>query len=283
MGAHNPEAKPEIRSFTADDGVSLQYREWIPARSRGVVVCLHGIRSHAAWYLDSCNRLYRRGYRVVFPDRRGSGINRGKGESNPRYRQWIADTVSLIKKAEAETSNAPIHLLGISWGGRLAVAVAARGGVKLTSIILSAPGLVSKRDYPFGTKIGVLLALLSGSKRLFTLPLVDSALFTDDSDERNYIEEDALGLSEVTARFLVENRKLERFAKRLCGKISIPTLLLLAERDEIVDNDGVKKLFARIRCADKIVKVYPGARHTLEFDGRREDYFRDLIDWLSKH
>ena len=274
---------PEIAEFAADDGVNLRYRVWNPIRPRGVVVCLHGIRSHGAWYMDSCAHLCRHGYRVAFPDRRGSGLNRGKGEDGLRYRKWIRDVESVIRIAVRDLPGKPLHLMGISWGGRLAVAVATAGGVKLKSLILSSPGLVSLLDYPFRLKLAVIFSHIFKLDRKFLIPLDDPVLFTDDPDEQNYIEEDALGLRRATPRFLIESRKLERVARARCSDIRWPAFLLLAERDRIVDNDGVKKLFSRSGSADKIVKIYPKARHTLEFDACRKQYFEDLVNWLDKH
>ena len=271
------------RSLTTDDGVDLHYREWTPAHSKAGVVCLHGIRSHAAWYAESCAYLCRHGYRVFFPDRRGSGINREKGNERPAAARWIADAEAFVKMAASSLRGAPVHIIGISWGGRLAAAVAARGDAPVSSLVLSAPGLVSLRDFSPRKKLAVLFSLLFRPHRTFRLPLEDPALFTDDPDEMNYIEEDGLGLRRVTPRFLLESRKLERLARRRMGDINIPTLLLLAGRDMIVDNAAVKKLFELLRSTDKMVKVYPEARHTLEFAACRRRYFTDLVQWLDKH
>ena len=126
MSASETGVKSVTRSLTTDDGVDLEYREWSPAHSKAGVVCLHGIRSHAAWYADSCSYLCRHGYRVFFPDRRGSGINRGKGAGRQTAARWIADAEAFVRMASSSLRGAPVHLLGISWGGRLAAAVAAK-------------------------------------------------------------------------------------------------------------------------------------------------------------
>jgi len=283
MHMNTAEPIPEIKECVADDGVKLRYREWTPQNPKAAVVCLHGIRSHSAWYTDSCAHLCQKGYRILFPDRRGSGINRESAEVAPRHERWIEDVECFLALAARELPGKPPHLLGISWGGRLAAVVASRGRVPLRSVLFSAPGIVSLPDYPLRVKVAVAAALLLRNNREFAIPLEDPALFTDNLDERGYIEEDALGLRRVTARFLYESRKLERVAKAEFIKIGIPLLLLLAGRDKIIDNRNVRLLFDACASREKELKVYEGARHTLEFDSCRGEYYHDLVQWLEKY
>ena len=275
---------PAVKQTVVGDGTALRYREWAPHNPRGAVVCVHGIRSHGAWYLDSCGRLAERGYRVIFPDRRGSGLNRdARTPAGERLAGWLGDVGHFTARASAELRGKPVHLLGISWGGRIAAAVAAAGRVRVQSIALSTPGIVALRDCGIATKLAVAAALLVKSRREFAIPLDDPALFTDDPDERNYIEGDEFGVRRVSARFLFESRKLERLGKHSLRTLKTPLLLLLAGRDEIVDNAGTTRLFEKCPSADKVLKVYPEARHTLEFDPCREEYFNDLAAWFDTH
>lgn len=274
---------PEIREQLLDDAVPLRYREWCAKAARGTVVCVHGIRSHGAWYLDSCAHLRERGYNVLFPDRRGSGLNRELEGGRAHHERWIGDIEGFVEIAGKQYAGKPVHLLGISWGGRLAAVVAARGKVALKSVIFSSPGLVSLRSYPLVTQLSIAASLVFGADREYPLPLEDPALFTDDPDEQNYIEEDAFGMRRASARFLYESRRLERLALACFRVISMPMLLLLAGRDEIVDNEALKALFSECVSGDKVMKVYQRARHTLEFDACRGEYFDDLVKWLDSH
>lgn len=177
----------------------------------------------------------------------------------------------------------PVHILGVSWGGRLAAVVSSAGRVPVRSAVFSTPGIVSRRDCGLAAKAGIAAALLTGSGRTFAIPLDDPALFTDDPDERNYIEGDQFGVRRASARFLFESRRLERAARKSFRTLRVPALLMLAGRDEIVDNEEVRKLFERSPGADRALKVYPDARHTLEFDPCREEYFNDLASWFDSH
>jgi len=283
-GADTDGTAPEVKRMVMDDGIALQYRDWAPRHPKGAVICVHGIRSHGAWYLGSCARLAERGYRVLFPDRRGSGLNRDAGTPGAeRVARWVGDLVQCAARASVELRGKPVHLLGISWGGRIAAAAAAAGRVRVRSVVLSAPGIVALRDCSIGTKLSVAAALLLNPRRDFSIPLQDPALFTDDPDERNYIEQDQFGVRRASARFLFESRKLERLGRRSLRTLRTPLLLLLAGRDRIVDNAKTQRLFEKCPAADKVLKVYPEARHTLDFDACRDEYFNDLAAWFDAH
>ncbi|MCX6357974.1 MAG: alpha/beta fold hydrolase [Candidatus Aureabacteria bacterium] len=277
------ESMPEIRELQCSDGAKLRFREWLPKSPKATIVGLHGLRSHSAWYLESCGLLCRKGYRVIFPDRRGSGLNAGRGGGEPRCGRWLDDVGEFARYGKANLPGRPVHLLGISWGGRLAVAAAAAAGESIATVVLSSPGLVPLTDYSPALKLRVLAALLMKSGREFSLPLDDPALFTDDPDEQGYIEEDGLGLRTVTARFLYESRRLERLARARVASVNVPVLLLLSGRDEIVNNAATAKLISSCATGDTQVKTYPAARHTLEFDRCRGEYFEDLVRWFDAH
>jgi alpha-beta hydrolase superfamily lysophospholipase len=57
--------------------------------------------------------------------------------------------------------------------------------------------------------------------------------------------------------------------------------LLLAENDSIIDNVAVRERVNRFGTHQLTTQVYPGARHTLEFEPNRDVVLADLIAWLS--
>lgn len=276
------ECSHDIKEAVMSDGVRLRYRDWTPSSPKGSIVCFHGIRSHSAWYCGSGGYLSRRGYRVIFPDRRGSGLNQKERSPNPSWGRWVEDGAQFARIAARELPGKPVHLIGISWGARIA-AMIAKSEPGIGSAVFSTPGLAAVADYTLPQKIRIVLALVFKKEREYLIPLDDPALFTDDPDERNYIEEDAFGVRFVSAGFLRESRRIEKAARKAFTGIRIPLLLLLAGRDQIVDNEAVKRLFALCRTSDKVMKVYEMARHTLEFDSRKEQYMSDLLQWLDSH
>jgi alpha-beta hydrolase superfamily lysophospholipase len=56
--------------------------------------------------------------------------------------------------------------------------------------------------------------------------------------------------------------------------------LLLATRDEIVDNAKVRAYVEKLPAKEKRIIEYPGAHHTLEFEAEGHPFVGDLLNWF---
>jgi alpha-beta hydrolase superfamily lysophospholipase len=235
------------------------------------------------------------GVAVYQVERRGSGTDRAHERGHvDRAETWLADVAAAAELARKETGAPSVHLMGVSWGGKLALASAADRPDLYRSLILAAPGIIPRVDLALTAKIRIGQSLLVGnSLRRFPIPLSDPHLFTANPERLRYIAEDPLSLRDVTARFLFESRRLDALARRAARAVRLPTLVLLAEKDRIINNAATRTLIAghgtdscRARgampAARRRVIVYPDASHTLEFEPDPEKYFRDLVAWIGE-
>jgi alpha-beta hydrolase superfamily lysophospholipase len=62
----------------------------------------------------------------------------------------------------------------------------------------------------------------------------------------------------------------------------MPILMVLAERDQISDNDDNADFFMRLPSRQKELLTYGGAIHILEFSPERETFFADLARWIRR-
>jgi len=276
--------EPTDATYAGADGTPLVMRVWRPERPRAALVYLHGIQSHSRWYEASSRRLAESGVAVYQVERRGSGMDTAHERGHvDRAEVWLADVALAAERARDETGVAGVHLLGVSWGGKLAVACAAARPDLYKSLILAAPGVVPRVDVHLATKVRVAKCLALGRPlERFPIPLADPHLFTENPERIRYIAEDPLSLREVTARFLYESRRLDRMVRRAAGEVRMPVFLALAERDRIIDNRATRALVERFPAAPKRIVEYPGARHTLEFEPDPEPFFRDLVAWIDE-
>ena len=282
--------EPSLREHVASDGYRLKFRHWAPVNPRGIVIALHGIQSHSGWYDYSSRRLADAGFAVYFPDRRGSGLN-GFQRGHAAHAMRLANDVRALRAlAINETvvgtvdSNAqlPITILGISWGGKLAAVVAALFPREFDRLALLYPGLVARIGPNWSQLLRLNLArTFEVVKHHIPIPLDDPALFTQVPEWQHFISHDPLALHAVSSSFLNAGRELDRELTAHCGKILQPTLLLLAENDSIIDNVAVRERVNRFGTHQLTTQVYPGARHTLEFEPNRDVVLADLIAWLS--
>jgi alpha-beta hydrolase superfamily lysophospholipase len=198
-----------------------------------------------------------------------------------RAETWLEDVARAAEVARGETGAEAVHLMGVSWGGKLALACGGHRPDLYRSLILSAPGIFPKVDVALASKVRVGKCLMLGREmERFPIPLEDPHLFTANPDRVHYIAEDTLSLRDLTARFMFESRRLDGLAREAAGRLHIPTLLCLAGRDRITDNAATRRLVYGI-AARKRVRVYEEAHHTLEFEPDPTGYFADLAAWIA--
>jgi alpha-beta hydrolase superfamily lysophospholipase len=272
----------------ASDGYAMSYRRAQPAGPpRGWVVMLHGIQSHSGWYGMTRERLAAIGFDVTFPDRRGSGLNAVDRGHAPHWKRLVNDVVHFLNDARFERDrdnpSAPVILGGLSWGGRLAYAVARLRPELMDGLVLLYPGIINFIGPTWVDLIGLKIAEQLGiDRRYVAVPLNDTSLFTSDPDRQQFIGDDALAVREVTTGFLAASGHLEGICRSSPERqLHRPTLLMLAGDDQIVDNLRTRSLLERHHGQALSVVEFPRARHTLEFEPCQEEYLQRLTGWLE--
>jgi len=254
-----------------------------PAAAHAAVVYLHGIQSHSGWYEASSRHLASGGAAVYQVERRGSGRDTAHERGHvDRAETWLEDVAAVADLARRETGRAAVHLMGVSWGGKLALICAARRPDLYRSLVLSAPGIFPRVDVALATKMRVAKSLAAGQDlRRFSIPLDDPNLFTANPERIRYIGQDPLSLRQVTARFLFESRRLDGMVREAARAVKTPTLLALAEHDRIINNEPTRRLVLSMAVRRRIL-IYPGTHHTLEFEPDPGAYFKDLSAWIEE-
>ncbi len=267
----------------SSDGVELSHVRWGASGAiRGQVVCVHGIRSHAGWYEGSCQYFAEQGYETFFMDRRGSGLNRVRGGRRVTASLLMNDVSCFLERRRGEHPELPLHLVGISWGGKLAAATLLGEPGLADSLTLVTPGIFAKRDIGTKEKFQVLLYHWVSPGRMMRIPLNEPELFTANPERIAYIREDALSLTECPVGLMWASFILDRRVQPSGAKLTVPVFMMLAEHDEIVDNERLERYQAELGCMSKQMKVYAGAHHTLEFESDPGSIFRDMTNWFSR-
>jgi alpha-beta hydrolase superfamily lysophospholipase len=271
----------QLEYYHGADGHKLHVQVWRPNTApRSRAVFLHGISSHAGWYGRGNTCLAAAGVEVHFLDRRGSGGDQECRGDVDGWRTWIEDVAVYLRQLITQHSPPPI-LCGISWGGKLATAVACRHAELIAGLGLICPGLYSPFEPNFIKRLALRAPVpKSMQRRRLAIPLRDPALFTDTPAWQTYIADDPQTLREITWRFAREDRALTRYARQAAPLLSMPLLLMLAGRDRIIDNQRVRQFFDVAPSDNKTLIEYSQAAHTLEFEPDPKQYFADLAGWL---
>ena len=269
----------------ADGYETAMYVHAPPAGDQGhPVLYLHGIQSHPGWFVASASAVGEQGHFVFQATRRGSGDSpppRGHAASAGQLLQdvWTACDF-VLRRTGAER----LHLVGVSWGGKLAACFAA--GLDrpdmLASLTLVAPGIVPRVDLSAAAKLAVAGCVLIAPRREFTIPLNDVTLFTDNEAMRSYLRGDRHRLLSVTARFLYASRCLDALLRRSArGAIGVATTLLLAGDDRIIDNARTYRMVEHLTAGRVVVETLDGA-HTLEFQSNPSAFHAALLRAIGK-
>ncbi len=274
--------KPELATFAASDGYPFFFRRYPAAgTARGRVVFIHGVQSHGTWYSASCAKLAEAGYEVLFIDRRGCGQNVKNRGDMPGFRRALDDIAEFIRALPRD--GLPVHAAAISWGGKLGVALQYRHPGLCRGLMLLCPGIVPKVRPSFFTRARIAVARVFRPSKFFPIPLNDPKLFTANVERQKFVEQDQLGLRYATARMLFGSFALDIYLRRAAKGVTIPLLLLLAEHDAIIQNEGVRAYVDKLPSNDKNVIEYADAHHTLEFEGDDHAFINDMIAWLNTH
>ena len=278
----SPRIRPEFQSWLMSDGYPVQGRLWRSHKEQASLafVYLHGIQSHGGWFEWSASLLAESGNPVILADRRGSGLNQRARGDTTSVERWLEDIDELTTWAEREFGVRRFGVVGVSWGGKLAVAWARRRPELVDRLLLIAPGLFPAVDLPLLEKLRVGLSLLKRGRKMFEIPLNDPALFTDNPAGQVFIANDPLRLTHVSARFLWHSQRLDNQLKRLsAGALRPPIHMILAGRDRIICNAPTEVWGHRITMQPLVINNVKNAAHTLEFEPDGTLFADLLLRW----
>jgi alpha-beta hydrolase superfamily lysophospholipase len=232
---------------------------------------LHGLISHSGWLAPVAEDLATRGIASVCPDRRGSGANPGPRGDAPSGTVLLDDLDCIVDRFGRDGSG--VHLVGFCWGAAYALNYVARRRRPVRSLALLAPSVVpapAVREHP----------LITGPSAEATVdPTIPAEAFTRGPAYEQVILPDPLRLRKVSPRL---NGVLAEFAYMIGAKLTrltVPTLIVLAEADRVVDNAATERLFATMRASRKELRTVPG-EHGVQFDAPHE-VAAILGDWLA--
>jgi len=272
----------KLESLLLPDGYRNSLYCW-PAREHPAdcLLYLHGIESHAGWFIDSAQAVNNLGWPVVFAERRGSGRNsRDRGHA-AGYKQLLADVFSEAQYCQDRWPNCRIHLAGVSWGGKLALASAIKYPQTFTSLTMIAPGLFPRVDLSGKDKLSVLLKHIIKPRASLRVPLEDPALFTDNPERIAFIEQDPLRLHHVSVAFFWASYKLDKLIKRKGCRLSLPMHLILSGHDRIIDTERTRTWFDCCLAPQKHLSFFEESAHTLEFDRDNRPFLQAFVRWLK--
>ena len=243
------------------------------------VVMVHGLQSHSGWFAQSASFIAGLGMPVYAYDRSGSGLSTSKRGHCESYMEWIEELDAVWETTKQRHGSEKVHLVGHCFGAIPAAAFACEYPEKVASLVLSTPGIYTRKGVYFRDMVRIGAAKVTNREIYIPVRLAPE-MFTDLPEYEKFIAEDNLALSLATAQFYYEVPKARRFIADRAEKLTMPVFMAVAEKDPICDNDANLRFFYHLTSEKKVLKTYADAEHILEYSRDREAFFRDLETWF---
>jgi len=264
------------------DGRRLCLHDWPLPDARAGVLLVHGLGEHAGRYGALAAWFNARGYAVRSYDQRGHGRSPGQRGALSRPLELLDDLAQVYGRFDA-TLEAPPLLLGHSMGGLVALRAVLDGYVAPRALVLSSPALRTWTP-DWEQALARLLARV-----LPNLPLRSGLPFEALSHEAAVVaayRHDPLRSGWIIprlARFIFESGP-HCIARAM--QLAVPTLLLAAGADRLVDARGSRAFAAAAQAGGELTTWVPdGLFHELfnEAEPARGEVLAQLARWLEAH
>ncbi|XXH00414.1 hypothetical protein Hte_006758 [Hypoxylon texense] len=278
------------------EGANLYTKTWLPEAgpTKAKLVMVHGFSDHVDRYYDFFPSLARRGVAVYGFDQRGWGRSvrspSDRGRTGPTA-TVLADIAAFARTQvfPAEPAAAPVFVLGHSMGGGEVLALASTPEyedlvARVRGWVLEAPFLGFApvvRPHWITVASGRLAARVVPHFHLVR-PVPPEHL-TRDPAARRSIAADALlhdtGTLEGLAAMIDRAEALASGRLVLSPKVR-SVFLAHGTADMVTDFGTAKAWWDRQRLQDGRLKAYEGFLHQLHADLGKEEFYRDVGDWI---
>lgn len=263
----------------------LFYQSWTAPGARATLVLTHGIAEHSEAYHETALKLVPLGFNIYAFDLRGHGRSDGRRGYIDNFKRYSLDLDRFVRYLQAgplKDSKLPIVMLGHSMGGLITLRYLVDKGAAApaTALVLSSPAL--------GISIPISpLKEFAASTLLKYLPQV--TLANDiPYDKLTHVEErwrkypgDVLRHDKISPAMYFG--MLEAFEVVGAGapRLKIPTLIVTAGEELIVDRPAVEAFFPKLGSEIKKLIIFENSYHEILNDIERDKVIKDIDTFLT--
>jgi alpha-beta hydrolase superfamily lysophospholipase len=274
-------ADDSATSLTMPDGQSLFLRDWPNRAARDAVLIVHGLGEHSGRYEQLAQWFLARGYAVRSYDQRGHGHTRGQ-RAALRHGDDLLQDLAHVYRDYTQRFGRPPLLLGHSMGGVVALRAVLDGRVEPSALLLSSPALRTF-EAPWLRKLASVLSRVAPN-----LPLRNGLPLDGLSHDAKTIEDyrnDPLCSGWVTPRMADFIFRAGASSIADAWRLRVPTLLLVAGSDRLVDPSGSRDFAAGAWATKQLTsRFFDTLYHELfnETETGRHQVLAQLGEWLRR-
>jgi alpha-beta hydrolase superfamily lysophospholipase len=250
-------------TFETHDGVALFYRHWRATSDapRGAIVLLHRGHEHSGRMGHLPTELDLPDFDFFAWDARGHGRSPGARGDSPSFGTSVRDVQTFVAHIGERYGFAPesIAIIAQSVGAVVAAAWVHDYAPCVRGIVLASPAFKVKLYVPLALPGLRLMRTLRGN--FFVTSYVKARLLTRDPDRAASYDSDTLIARAISVNVLLG---LQQTADRIvadAAAITVPTQLLMSDRDWVVHDGPQHAFFDRLGAVRKEKHVLQGFYH----------------------
>lgn len=271
--------------FKAYDDTRLFFQIWANPQAKGTIIINHGQGEHSDSYQRLVDYFKNDSWTFYAWDMRGHGRSDGKRGFVEKFDDYCHDYESFVEKVLADQKRpaGPVILLCHSMGGLVQLKSLVKNPSWISKIagqVLSAPLLGLALPVPkFKSEGARLLNQILPTVTLYNE--IKNEMLTRDLDVIREFEQDSLRHNRISSGAFLGILSTYNEVQTQAAKISMPTLLVVAEIDPIVSTPAARTFYTHLASTRKEIYVYPNAKHELINDTVRSTVFQDIKKYLD--
>jgi alpha-beta hydrolase superfamily lysophospholipase len=219
-------------------------------------------------------------------DFRGHGRSGGRRGFVARWEEFLDDLRAFLALDELRpgADRPPLFVLGHSHGGLVVARAAIEGiiGNQVVGCVLSSPYFAGALNVP-AWKHWLARALDPVCPWARVRSGLSQEMMSSDPELVAESRADPLMLRCATPRFYLRMLDAQAETMRRAGEFRLPLLTLAGDADPLSSVEAIRTFHERSASSDKMMHVYPGLRHELLRESRRQDVFAEILDWMNRH
>lgn len=274
--------KDEFQTF---DGTKLVYRSWMPSTTvtkKKALIVLHRGHEHSGRLDDLIDGIGTDDFHVFGYDGRGHGESPGERGLAPSFSHLVRDLDTFVKFISQEYG-IPVHemlVVANSVGAVIASTWVHDYAPNIRGMILAAPAFSIKLYVPFA--LAGLRVMDLVKRPMFISSYVKSRYLTHDKRQQELYDSDPLITPQIAVNILVDLFDTSKRIVQDAKAIHVPTLVLSAEKDYVVDNRAQKEFFENISSTKKKFVTLEGFYHGVLYERNREQAFKECSNFIGE-
>lgn len=271
-----------VQELTAplSDGTSLFYRAWIPAGATRAVVLCHRGHEHSGRLAETAAAVTPAGVAAFAWDARGHGRSPGRRGFAPGFARMVQDLDEFVRGIPVRHGIAleDIVVVAHSVGAVVASAWVHDHAPPIRGLVLATPAFRVRLYVPFAIPLLRLLHRLKPDAVISSY--VKAAMLTHDPEQAAAYAADNLISRDISNRILLEMHDTATRVVADAGAILVPTLVLSAGRDWVVDLGVQSRFVAALGARVKHHIVYSGMHHAVLHERDRHLPWAAIRDFI---